>query len=120
MDEIKRIGSPVVIDVSGKAYRVAVPLNRIPSPVWWVFFRDSGEWTSVCHPRSAVLDGSCLIFESEAEQVPGWIQYIDRWIASANGQFAVGWKRQQVERLQSGEEQRRRLLDAKSKFRHLS
>jgi hypothetical protein len=44
------------------------------------------------------------------------VDCIDRWIGSANGEYAVDWKRQRAEQAASAAEQRRRLDEARSKF----
>ena len=119
MEEIKRGGPPPVIGVIGSEYRLVVPFNCAPSPVWHALFRDAGEWTSSCHQRSMSLHGDLIIFAREKEDVPAWIEWFDRCIRSANGSSSVEWKRQRAERALADEEPRRRVRDAKEKFSHL-
>ncbi len=119
MDEIKRMGPPEVLDVVGSEYRLAVPLNRVPPPAWWTFFRDPGEWSTQCHPRAVGLQGNALVFDSTEEEVRAWVSYVDRWIVAANGSFAVEWKRRRAEQEMAAEARRRRLEEARGKFRNL-
>jgi hypothetical protein len=85
MRTIKRLGPPSVLNrLSSDIFQVAVTLDAAPAPAWIRFFRDTESWTGSRHPLFIDLKGSNLVFESTAEDLPGWVEDLDRWIRTAN------------------------------------
>ena len=121
MDEIKRVGPPIPIQVRGAKYDLSVPLNATPSAAWRRIFHAPDEWKEPYHPTRIRVKHRALIFTSEESRVQLWIELIDKWIAAANRKYAdspESTTRGQVERNEEVSE-RRRLQEVTEKFKDL-
>lgn len=87
MSYVQRVGAPTVAHLR-MLYTSVVPLSETPTREWEALFRQPVDFTSVYHPNRIRIEERRLAFESEAQQVPTWLHYIDKWIASANQRFA--------------------------------
>jgi hypothetical protein len=67
-----------------------VPLSQPPSREWEARFRQTVDFTPVYHPNHVRIERGGLLFEADAMDVAMWLEYIDRWIASANDGAARG------------------------------
>lgn len=122
MTEIKRLGPPTPRHVKGRIFTWTVPINMEPLKSWRSFFTNTKDRSLTCTPDNVRFYLSTLIFESDEESVPVWIEFIDRWIPSANerhAKFEDGERR----RLAALEEQKKdpaqRLREAGEKFKNL-
>jgi hypothetical protein len=112
MDKILRIGPPQAIDVSDGLYSFVVPLNEGPAGHWIYSFKLATPVSRDHDPERVVCDlERGLRFESEEALVPGWIDHIDLWIASANAQVAADEAAEERRRAEAqGREERDLLL----------
>ena len=84
MSEISRTGSPTSHGKSDKGFTWTVSLSAPPQLGWKAAFQDPQDWSLVFHPRLVRFFGGTMIFESDEQNIPTWMQYIDKWINSAN------------------------------------
>lgn len=119
---IKRLGPPAPRDVKGRVFTWTMPLNVAPPPPWKSFFTATKDRGIICNPDRVRFYLATLIFESDEVNVPTWIEFIDRWMASANERFAKYEEEQQSARAALEEQQKdpaQRLREAAEKFKHL-
>jgi hypothetical protein len=88
MSYVQRVSAPAVVHLR-MMYTSVVPLSEPPTREWEVLFRQPLDFTSVYHPNRIRIEKGRLAFESEEQQVPTWLHYIDKWIASANQRLAA-------------------------------
>src|SRR5712692_8577448 len=105
MDKILRIASPQAIGVSDGLYSFVVRLNEAPAEHWIYSFKLATPVALEFDPERVVFDRQRgLLFESEESLVPGWIDHIDLWIASANTQVAADEAAEEKRRAERSEE----------------
>jgi hypothetical protein len=92
--DIKRAGPPTTRNLT----EWTIPLSNAPDSEWQAAFMQSGDHSSTAVPRRVVFDWAAIVFKSSEEQVPHWIEHIDKWIAAAN--------RKRAERVASEERKR--------------
>jgi hypothetical protein len=80
---VRRTGPPEVVEVMGTAHRFAVPLDRAPSPAWWMRFQ-SAKPIDGATPLHVALSRDALVFQSTDAHVMAWLTRIDTWIDAAN------------------------------------
>ncbi len=111
MDKILRIGAPLAISVSDGLYSFVVPLNEPPAEHWIYSFKLAMPVTREFDPERVVFDFQRgLLFESEESLVPGWIDHIDLWIASANTRVAADEAAEEKRRAEAQTREDRDLL----------
>ncbi len=111
MDKILRIASPQAIGVSDGLYSFVVRLNEAPAEHWIYSFKLATPVALEFDPERVVFDRQRgLLFESEESLVPGWIDHIDLWIASANTQVAADEAAEEKRRAEAQNREERDLL----------
>jgi hypothetical protein len=111
MDKILRIGSPQAIGVSDGLYSFVARLNEAPAEHWIYSFKLATPVAREFDPERVVFDPQRgLLFESEESLVPGWIDHIDLWIASANTQVAADEAAEEKRRAETETREERDLL----------
>lgn len=122
MSEIKRTGPPTPRAVKGRIFTWTLPINAVPHAQWKSYFTQTKDRTLGFGPDNVRFYLATMIFESDESGVPTWIEFIDRWTASANERFAKWEEEQQRYRQAASEESRdaaERLREAAEKFKHL-
>ncbi len=120
--EIKRLGPPSPRDVKGRLFTWTIPLSAAPPPPWKSFFTATKDRGIICSPDRVRFYLATLIFESDEANVPTWVEFIDRWMGSANERFTKYDEEQRLSRAAREEQQKdsaQRLRDAAEKFKHL-
>src|ERR1700730_13063537 len=123
MDKILRIGSPQAIGVSDGLYSFVARLNEAPAGHWIYSFKLATPVAREFDPERVVFDPQRgLLFESEESLVPGWIDHIDLWIASANTRVAADEAAEEKRRAEAETREERDLLLSRinEKFKDLS
>jgi hypothetical protein len=111
MDKILRIGSPQAIGVSDGLYSFVARLNEAPAGHWIYSFKLATPVAREFDPERVVFDPQRgLLFESEESLVPGWIDHIDLWIASANTRVAADEAAEEKRRAEAETREERDLL----------
>ena len=111
MDKILRIGPPQAFGVSDELYSFVVRLNEAPAEHWVYSFKLATPVTREFDPERVVFDPQRgLLFESEESLVPGWIDHIDLWTASANTRVAVDEAAEEKRRTEAQNREDRDLL----------
>jgi hypothetical protein len=82
--EIKRTGPPSARDVKGRVITWTLPLSAMPDKDWRQFFNQTKDTSLVCTPRHVHIYQGMMVFESTEDDVPTWIGFIDKWMATAN------------------------------------
>jgi hypothetical protein len=77
---IKRSGPPTTHDL----VMWRVPLSASPSREWQLAFQAGEASPTVGTPKSVHFEATALTFRGGVDDVPGWVESIDRWIAHAN------------------------------------
>ena len=110
MDKILRISPPRAIGVSDGLYSFVVGLNEVPAE-HWISFKVATPVALEHDPERIVFDTQRgLLFEAEESLVPGWIDHIDLWIASANTQVAADEAAEEKRRAEAQNREERDLL----------
>ena len=118
MSEIRRTGPPRAIDVWDGRYSFVVRLNEPPAGPWIYSFKLATPVTPPYDPeRVVVAPERGLLFESEEALVPGWIDHIDLWIASANAELAAAEAAEEKRRAEAQTEEL--LVSVNEKFKDL-
>ena len=115
---IKRSGPPTTHD----SVMWRVPLSAPPSREWEQAFRAADESTTIAVPKRVQFEQTALTFRSDDDDVPVWVEYIDRWIAHANQAQADldDGRRREAEHIQQQSDARRqRASEANEKYKHL-
>jgi hypothetical protein len=121
VSEIKRTGPPAARDMRGKTYTWTLPLNQMPSKEWKQFFGQTRDASIVCSPWKVSIYQGQMIFESAEEDVVGWIQFIDKWMAAANtrhAEWAAGQRRLRGEDVDTRDRDQK-ISDMNEKFKNL-
>jgi hypothetical protein len=116
--EIKRSGPPTTHDL----VMWRVPLTAPPSREWQLAFQTGEASPTVGTPKGVQFEATALTFRSGSDDVPAWVQSIDRWIAHANqAQASVDDERARTAaRTQERSDARRQSVDeANEKFKNL-
>ena len=116
--EIKRVGPPTTRNLTDWT----VALSNTPDAEWQTAFMHAGEHSAIAVPRRVVFDWAAIVFKSNEEQVPHWIEYIDKWIAAANRKYADRIAAEERKRQHSAEGGRQiadRAREATERFKNL-
>lgn len=122
VSEITRTGPPTPRAVKGRIFTWTVTLSDIPPGPWKNFFTHTKDTSVTCSPEHVRFYQATAIFESDEVGVPTWIEFIDKWAASATERYA---KYAEEERLQRGaaddlkKDPAQRLREAAERFKHL-
>jgi len=122
MDKILRISSPQAIGVSDGLYSFVVRLNEAPAEHWIYSFKLATPVALEFDPERVVFDPQRgLLFEAEESLVPGWIDHIDLWTASANTRVAADEAAEEMRRAEAQTREERDLLLSRinEKFKNL-
>ena len=122
MDRISRSGPPQAIGVWDGLYSFVVRLNEAPAEHWIYSFKLATPVAREFDPERVVFDPQRgLLFESEESLVPGWIDHIDLWIASANTRVAADEAAEEKRRAEAQTREERDLLLSRinEKFKNL-
>jgi len=118
MNKIRRTGPPRAIDVWDGRYSFVVRLNEPPAAPWIYSFKLATPVALQYDPeRVVVAPERGLLFESEEALVPGWIDHIDLWIASANAEVAAAEAAEEKRRAEAQTEEL--LVSVNEKFKDL-
>jgi hypothetical protein len=99
-----------------------VPLSGTPSVEWEHAFRGASESTAVANSRNVQFERTALSFRSTEDDVPLWVEYIDKWVARANQARADVQEERRRETARAEEQsgaRRQRVIEANDKFRDL-
>jgi hypothetical protein len=116
--EIKRVGPPTTRNLT--EWNVA--LSETPNSEWQTAFMRAGDHSAIAVPRRVVFDWAAIIFKSNEDQVPHWIEHIDKWIASANRQCAdrvAADARKREHSAEGGRDIAQRAREATERFKNL-
>ena len=119
---IKRSGPPKATDLKGEEFTWTVPLSLAPTREWSKLFSEPAETTVLCHPKKLGMMHQALVFKCEDANLAVWIQYIDKWIAGANGALVAAEeqeKKRKAEQLRQEEEKQRRIQEVNEKYKSL-
>lgn len=122
MSQITRTGPPTPRAVKGRSFTWTLPITAVPHPQWKSFFTNTKDRTLGYTPDGVRFYLATMIFESDEDGVPTWIDFIDRWTASANERFAKWEEETHRARAAAADEKRdpaERLREAAEKFKHL-
>lgn len=98
MSEIRRTGPPTPREVKGKLVT----------------------WRSIlCDPNRIRFYLGTMIFDSDEANVPIWIEFIEKWMASANARYAERLRQEQAAREEDAVDPAQRLRDLEEKFKNL-
>jgi hypothetical protein len=120
--EIQRTGPPTPQQVSGRTFTCTAPVNRFPPKPWRDLFVVTKDRSIDFNPDKVRFYQSVLIFESDEDHVPTWIQFIDGWIRSANERYAkhvAAERRAQAAHEALARDPKLRLQEAAAKFKNL-
>jgi hypothetical protein len=120
--EVTRTGPPTPQQVTGRMFTWTVSLNRYPPKAWRDFFFDTKDRSIDCMPDKVRFFQAMMIFESDQDTVPTWIQFITRWMTSANQRYArhlEAERRARKVQEDLGRDANERLQEAAAKFRNL-
>ena len=121
MSDIKRTGPPSARDVKGAIITWTLPLNTMPDREWRQFFVQTTDRTVVCSPHKVHVYQGMMVFESTEDNVPTWVDFIDKWTAAANARHAE-WAAEQRRRRGEPVDTRDRdqkLVELNEKFKNL-
>ena len=115
---INRSGPPTTHD------RVTwrVPLSAPPSIEWQRMFREAEGSAPLVMPKAVQFEHAALTFRSSDEDVPMWIEHIDRWIASVNkvqGNLDDERRREARRVEHESETRRQKVSEANERFKNL-
>ena len=111
MDKILRIAPLQAVGVSDGLYSFVVRLNEAPAGHWIYSFKLATPVAREFDPEHVVFDPQRgLLFESEESLVPGWIDHIDLWIASAHTRVAADEAAEEKRRTEAQNREERELL----------
>ena len=116
--DIKRVGPPTTRNLT----EWTIPLSNAPDSEWQTAFMHAGDHSAIAVPRRVVFDWAAIVFKSSEEQVPHWIEHIDKWIASANRKGAERLAAEERRRQHSAEGGRQiadRAREATERFKDL-
>ena len=122
MSEIKRTGPPAPQNVKGRTFTWTAPLNAMPPKPWVEFFGHTKDRSIDCSPDHVRFYQATLIFDSDEAHVAVWMEFIEKWMASANERFAKWEEEQRLQKKAKEEEQidpAERLRRAAEKFKNL-
>jgi hypothetical protein len=120
--EIQRTGPPTPQQVSGRTFTWTATVNRFPPRAWRDLFVDTKDRSIDFNPERIRFYQSVLIFESDEDKVPTWIQFINGWMRSANERYAKqleAQRRAQEAREALNRDPKVRLREAAEKFKTL-
>ena len=115
---IKRSGPPTTHD----SVTWRVPLSASPSREWEQAFRAAEGATTVVSNKGVRFERTGLTFRSEDDQVPVWVEHIDRWIDHANQAQATlddAQRRDAARAQQQSDTRRQNAIEANERHKHL-
>ena len=119
---ITRSGPPVPRQVSGNLFTWTLTVNQFPSKTWRDLFVQTKDRTIDFSPDRIRFYQNNLIFESDEKMVPTLMQFIARWLVSANERYAKYVEEQrQVRAIQQefARDPKERLREAAERFKNL-
>lgn len=120
--EVKRTGPLTPRHVSGRVFTWTLSLNRFPPKPWRDLFTQTKDKTIDYTPDKIRFYQQNLIFDSDEDMVPTWIQFITRWMLSANERYFKQLEAEHRARQAQADldrDPRERLRDAAEKFKNL-
>lgn len=119
ISEIKRTGPPTPRHLQGKTATWTVPINAAPPKPWLALFTKTKDRSIDCDPDKVRFYQATMIFDSGEKLVPVWIQFIEKWIASANQRYAAQLALEGAARQEEEVDPAQRLRDLEEKFKNL-
>lgn len=97
--DITRVGPPTTKNLT----EWTIPLSNAPDSEWQTAFMQADSHSATAVPRRVVFDWAAIVFKCNEDQVPHWIEHIDKWIAAAN--------RKRSERIAADDRKRQRAAE---------
>jgi len=119
MSEIKRTGPPTPREIKGKVVTWTVPINTSPPKPWMEYFVRTKDRSILCDPNRIRFYLGTMIFDSDEANVPIWIEFIEKWMASANERYAELLRQEQAALEEGAIDPAQRLRDLEEKFKNL-
>jgi len=119
---ITRLGPPTPRQVADSVFTLTITISQYPSKTWRDFFVQTKDKTIDLSPDRVRFYQNYMIFESEEKLVPMWVQFITRWLTSANERYARNLRYQRQARVVQQEFARdpnERLREAAERFKNL-
>jgi hypothetical protein len=119
---ITRLGPPTPRQVTDSVFTLTIAISQYPSKTWRDFFVQTKDRTIDLSPDKVRFYQNYMIFESEEKLVPTWVQFITRWLTSANERYArlLRYQRQaRVVRQEFARDPNERLREAAERFKNL-
>ena len=119
---ITRTGPPIPRQVSGNLFTWTLTVNQFPSKIWRDLFVRTKDRTIDYSPDRIRFYQNNLIFESEEKMVPTWMQFLTRWLGSANERYAKYLEEERQARVLQQEfarDPKERLREAAERFKNL-
>ena len=120
--EITRMGPPMPRQVSGNVFTWTLTLNQFPSRIWRDLFVQTKDRTIDYSPDRVRFYQNNLIFESDESMLPTWMQFLMRWVLSANERYLKHLELQRQARQVQQEfarDPKDRLREAAERFKYL-
>ena len=120
--EITRMGPPTPRQVSGNVFTWTLTLNQFPSRIWRDLFVRTKDRTIDYSPDRVRFYQNNLIFESDDKMLPTWMQFLMRWVLSANERYLKYLEEQRLARQVDQEfarDPKDRLREAADRFKNL-
>lgn len=119
MTEIRRTGPPTPRDIKGKTVTWTLPINVTPPKAWLEYFVRTKDRSILCAPERVRFYMGTMIFESEEVNVRNWIEFIEKWTASANERYAEQLRQEEAAREEQAVDPAQRLRDLEERFKNL-
>ena len=119
---ITRSGPPVPRQVSGNLFTWTLTVNQFPSKTWRDLFVQTKDRTIDFSPDRIRFYQNNLIFESDEKMVPTLMQFIARWLVSANERYEKYLEEQRQARAirqEFARDPKERLREAAERFKNL-
>lgn len=119
MSEIRRTGPPTPRDIKGRIVTWTVPINASPPKAWLEYFVRTKDQSILCNPDRVRFYLGTMIFDSEEANVRDWIEFLEKWIASANLRYAEQLRQEEAAREAQAADPAQRLRDLEERFKNL-
>lgn len=119
MTEIRRTGPPTPRDIKGTIVTWTVPINATPPKAWLEYFVRTKDRSILCTPEHVRFYLGTMIFDSAEADVRNWIEFIEKWVASANQRYAEQLRQEQAVREAEAVDPAQRLRDLEERFKNL-
>ena len=120
--QVERTGPPTPQQVVGRTFTWTVALNCYPPKVWRDLFNDTKDRSIDCSPDKVRFYQAVLIFDSDEDKVPIWMQFINGWIRAANARYLThleAERRARDAQAALNRDPRERIREAAARFKHL-